>query len=170
MTTQIPPFWQTQNRALAITLATCGVPFAVDETGQPVPFVHIYDAASLRQYGSTYKGLPLKEAARRAFHAGHPGVIVYCFQRTPLLDRVCKAYDTAAASITGSQAAPLHLPHLQPEDVAAICAQFTKNRNAFTEGWKTARPYIRLEGETREERTAHGTTFIGSFRLEPLLP
>lgn len=169
--------YQTQNRALAITLATCGVPFAQDpEHGGDVPFIHLYDVAVLRRMKDEkgqprFKGEPLEVAARKAFQAGIPGLIVYNFQRTELCDRVLKAYDAHSLRLQQiDQGAPLAALTLkiEPEDAAALCCQFTKNRNIFARDWKKLRPYLHLPGAS-EQRTEGGKTIIiGSFKLTPL--
>jgi hypothetical protein len=169
--------YQTQNRALAVTLATCGVPFARDpERDCDVPFVHLYSVDILRRMRGAdgqplFKGLPLEDAARQAFHSGRPCFIVYNFRRTELCDRVLRAYDAHSRGLTGEQSPglPPMIPlEIEPEQAAILCAQFTHNRNIFTTGWKTAQPYLHYAGSSTEEKDGTKTVIIGSFRLVPL--
>lgn len=170
--------FQTTNRAVAITLATCGVPFAKDEvSGADIPFVHIYDIAVIRAMKAPdgaprFKGLPLEEAARRAFRAGLPGLLVYNFLRDELCERILKAYNAHSQALAGADAggvpANLTLSTVEPEDAAILCAQFTKNRNIFTHGWKAVRPFLHLPGTSDQRTEAGKTVIVGSFRLVPL--
>jgi len=169
--------YQTKNRAVAITLATCGVPFVKDRlSGRDLAFVHIYDAAILRQIKDgqgepRYKGWPAEKAAIDAFRRGIPGLMVYSFQRTPLCERVLKAYDRHSKAIAAADAGGLPAPltlNIEPEDAAVLCAQFTKNRNIFNHGWKAVRPYLHLPGASDTRTESGKTVIVGSFRLVPL--
>lgn len=157
-------FWQTQNTALAVTLATCGVPFAKDETGNDVPVLNIYDGATLKRLG--YSGWQLEDAARDAFRTGKRGLVVYQFETCLLLDRILKAYDTYSEGIRKSETdgVPMDSVDVSPEDVARICCQFTKNRNVFVEGWRQVRPIVIEHGATRSYEENGRRVTEGSFK------
>lgn len=157
------PIFQTQNTALAVTLATCGVPFPTDERGHPVPFVHFYDAPTLRRLG--YQGWAPLDAARDAARTGKRGNVVYNFERTDRLDDVIRIWDKHSLSIkeadSAGRAAILTIP-VDPQMVALICCQCLKNRSMMLEGWKTASPYYVVHGPTRQESA---TVTVGSYKL-----
>lgn len=161
------PLFQTQNAALATTLATCGVPFYKDSAGTPCPFLNIYDAETLRRLG--YKGIPLEEAARQAWRSGKKGILVYSFERTELCDRLIRSYDKQSASIAADDAnspIPTETPlDIEPEIAARLCCQYVKNRNWFTTFWRGSTPFLSLEGD-KHTTTENGKSItVGSFKL-----
>jgi len=169
--------YQTADTPLAVTLATCGVPFDADpRTGQPMPFLHYYSAEILAKLGYKGSGLTIEEAARDALNRGRSGQIVYCFQRVAPIEDVLKAYQRHAAAIAAAnQTAGGHgsqvlarMPAVPPDLAAQICCQFAANRSAMLTGWKTAVPWIHYPGEMREESEGGVTYRVGSFKLVPL--
>jgi hypothetical protein len=164
-TKPLPPLFQTQNTALAVTLATCGVPFATDPNGNAIPFLNIYDAARLELLG--YKGWSLREAAHDAWKKGKPGKIIYNFQRTEELEKVIKGFDKRSAILAHPEFKDTDttLPHLSPEEYGALCCQLLHNRKMLLEGWKTAMPHISIMGATHSQSENGREVTVGSFKV-----
>jgi len=162
------PLFQTQNTALAVTLATCGVPFAEDEHGHAAPFLNIYDAEILRRHG--YGGQPIEQAALDAHRRGIAGKITYNFQRTPALEKVIKGFDSHMLAIRSPELAQLPPPVLAiDEEVAGrLCAQLMFNRKAIIDGWKTAIPMVAIYGAMQKDTSGDRTEVRGSFKVYSL--
>lgn len=141
--------FQTQNTALAVTLATLGVPFATSASGQPAPFLNIYDPGILKRLG--YTGWNLEDAARDAHKHGRPGIVHYQFQRTPLLEKITAAYNKRHDQISSADfgaAAPPEEIDIDPELAARLACQLLKNRSDMIAGWKSAVPMLVIPGNT----------------------
>lgn len=144
--------FQTQNTALAVTLATLGIPFATSDSGQPAPFLNIYDPGILKRLG--YTGWNLEDAARDAHAKGRPGIVHYQFQRTPLLEQIIAAYnkrhEQIGAADHGLSPAPEEID-IDPEIAARLACQLLKNRSDMISGWKSAVPMLVIPGGTSSE-------------------
>lgn len=123
--------FQTNDTALANTLALCGVPAPKDERGQPVPQIMIYDTAALRKLG--YRGTSVDEAAKQAMKDGKAGVRVFQFEPSPLLDRIVKAHNQAAAWLKAGK--NINLPEVEPADVASIVLAANQMRRKMLSAW-----------------------------------
>jgi hypothetical protein len=167
MTNQI---FQTQNTALAVTLATLGVPFAQTENGHPAPFLNIYDPACLRKLG--YTGWNLQEAAADAHAKGRPGNVHYQFQRTPTLETVVSAYNARHYQIVAADfSTPPEEIDIPPALAAKFACQLLKNRGDLIAGWKTAVPMLAIPGDTHtasDPERAGGKIITGSCKLVSL--
>lgn len=170
--------YQHRNLALAVTLATCGVPFPKDREGNDVPFIHFYDVVTLRkmkdeQGRPRYKGWEPMAAAQDAWRNGLRGTVVYQSLHCELLEKILRAYDKHSqmliAADEGGAPAICNL-QIQPEEAARLCCQFTKNRNVFQEGWQKVVPYLEIAGPLRREPDGDRTVFVGSFKLTRLKP
>lgn len=169
-------FYQHKNLALAVTLATCGVPFPVDDGGRPVPFIHFYDGATLKKIlgpdgAPLYAGWNVQDAARDAWQRGYRGTVVYQSQRCEMLERILKAYDKHSDLIARSEASGLPIQttlDIDPETAARLCCQFTKNRNTFQEGWRTVVPYVEISSTSRRTTEGGHTAIVGKRTLARL--
>ena len=170
------PLFQTQNTALAVTLATCGVPFDQHpRTGQPMPFLNYYSREILLGLGYKNSGLSLDDAARDAWQKGRCGLLVYVLQKVDPFEAVVKAFDEHSSMIARADEAagragmqPLSALRVAPEIAAQICCQFAKNRKVMTEGWRTAIPWILLPGDVTTTRESGVEYRVGSMKLYQL--
>lgn len=118
------PYFQTDNTALANALALCGCKPPVDDRGQPIPQIMLYDAETLRRMG--YSGLTADEGAKRAMKERRPGVRVFQFQRTEDLERIVTAFSKAHAEMEAGE--NIVADTVDFEDVAAICYAVNRMR------------------------------------------
>jgi hypothetical protein len=127
------PYFQTDNTALALALAICGVPAPVDDAGNPVPQLMFYDKDTLRRWG--YKDMPMDEAAMRAIKARRAGKRVFQFQRTPELNRITEAFNKARTILKAGD--NITIGNMEVEDVAMVIASTKdlseKMMSAFSE-------------------------------------
>lgn len=144
-------YFQTNNTALAIALATCGVPAPKNEKGQPVPQIMLYDLATLKRLG--YHGLTADEAAARAMRDHRPGVRVFQFERTPTLERVVKAFNQAHAWMEDGQ--NIHLEEINPEHVACIVYATNRMRRKMLSAF-TIPAFISSDSSTVGAKTPDG--------------
>jgi hypothetical protein len=164
--------YQTQNFALAVTLATCGVPFYTEDGGNPV--LNIYKPDTLRnKYGTRYRGMELEAAVRKAVEDGNPGEVTYCFQRTADLDRIIKAYNEQMQAIEGADPTKATSPNgelasMEPDEAARFGAQWSHNRKKLAQAWKGAQPMIAVPGNSRTETQGSKTVTVGSMKLMSL--
>jgi hypothetical protein len=167
--------YQTQNFALALTLATCGVPFFTDE-GQSHPILNVYSAEILRtKYGNRYKGLDLEKAAGAAHNDGNQGQVTYCFERTETLERILNAYGSQAAQYQGDATdGPTieagEFVDMEPEDAARICCQLIHNRKKLINAWKGCTPIIAIPGGSKTEKHGEKSVTVGSMKLMSINP
>jgi hypothetical protein len=154
------PYFQTDNTALALALAICGVPAPLDEAGNPIPQLMFYDRAILRRWG--HEGMAMDAAALRAIQTRQAGKRVFQFQRTPDLERIVTAFKKAEDA--ERQGEPVEAGSLEVEDVARVV--FMTNRlnrkmmSAFSEI-----PCFITEGNAQGEREKDGVSWkaSGSF-------
>lgn len=158
--------YQTQNFALALTLATCGVPFTTKDGLSPI--LNVYSAELLRnKYGTRYRGLTLDEAAQRAYDDGNAGAVTYCFESTPQLAAILSAYNRQLEAIE-KDSPTVELAAMEPEEAAALCAQLIHNRKKLLTAWKQAKPLISVRGQSRTETQGHKTVTVGSMKVYSL--
>lgn len=119
-------YFQTDNPALAVTLALCGVP-APETAAGPMPILMLYTIEHLRSFG--YANMPAMEAAHRARREGKAGKRIFQFQRTETLERVLDGWRKAeSAHLTGE---PMELNDPNPEDVAKWAFYFNEQRRVL---------------------------------------
>ena len=141
--------FQTKDTALATTLATLGVPFAKNDSGQLVAFLNVYDPGILKKLG--YKGWKMLAAAKDAHAKRRPGVIHYQFEKTPLLLAVVEAFNTRQAQIKDqdfARTAPAEDIDIEPAVAARFACQLMNNRFDLINAWQTAVPMLSVPGET----------------------
>lgn len=160
--------FQTQNTALAVTLATCGIPIPKLESGKYCPFLNVYNAEILAKLG--YRGLDIETAVRTAHKEGKPGDIFYNFVRCPDQSRVCKAFGKQESLMReaerhGDGPTSTGTCTLNIDEAARFAAQLLTNRKKLASQWLLATPFILLEGEVTFEPSDDGetATVVGSF-------
>jgi len=166
--------FQTQNAALALTLATCGVPRPRNEKGELLPCENRYDASTLRALG--YGGWELEAAVEHAWKKGIRGVVTYNFEKSDFQAQIVAAWDKKSEAIkkqdTSSKAYEVKAEEidLPPFVIAQICCQLLKNRLRFLEEWREVRPLLVFSGPTRKEFDAESGkwTIVGSFKARTL--
>lgn len=138
--------FQTNDTALANTLALCGVPAPKDERGQPIPQIMLYDAVMLRNLG--YKDMTADEAAQKAMKDRKAGVRVFQFVPSPLLDRIVKAHKQAIAWL--DEGGDIHLPETEAEAVASIVLSANQMRRKMLSAWNIPALFVSTESGGKE--------------------
>lgn len=145
------PYFQTDNTALALALAICGVPAPANEAGEPVPQLMLYDRSILRRWG--YVGTLMDIAAAQAIRKRQVGKRIFQFQRTPDLERIVEAFRRATEAEERGE--PVEAESMEVEDVTRVV--FMTNRlskkmmSAFAEI-----PCFITEGNAAGEREKDG--------------
>lgn len=163
--------YQTQNLALAVTLATCGVPF-YEADGQHCPVLNIYSAETIRamkdRHGlAVYKGWTLEKAAEHAWKNGREGRVVFCFKWTPDLSEIVKAYNAQHAALDAPES-PGEPLDVAPAIAAKLACQLLHNRKMLRDAWKRPTPLIAVSGNTQTEDRNGAKVTTGSVKLMSL--
>lgn len=164
--------YQTQNLALATTLATCGVPF-YEADGKLCPVLNIYSPEIIRamrdQHGlPRYKGWQLEKAVRHAWENGREGRVVFCFQRTPELEQIVSAYNAQRAAIEKEEPSTEPL-NIDPAEAARLACQFSHNRKFLRDAWKHPVPLIFItSGVSTVKGENERSTTTGSAKIMSL--
>ena len=168
--------YQTQNTALAVTLATFGVPYWRDARGMEVRYLNLYDADLLKKMG--YAGRDIFEAATDAHLRGRNGIIVYNFERNGTLEKIIKGFESrgeklaalSAVAATDVAVDPI-LPRpldISPEAAGELCCQWAANRRRMISEWPKAPAYVSISGSAKTENAGDKIITVGSFKLVSL--
>lgn len=145
------PYFQTNNTALAVSLALNGVPAPKDDRGQPVPQIMLYSPSKLRGMG--YKNMTADAAASKAMADKRAGMRVFQFERTPDLETIVTAFQrTHHAMEAGNNVA---LEKIDNADVAAVVYAANRMRQRMLECW-TLPAFITSEDQLTGEKTKDG--------------
>ncbi len=121
--------FSTKDAALAVTLATAGIPWADPN----------------RRCTNTYPDKVLLKAGKTAeemIRAGLPGEVMYAFQHVPELERIL---DDFAVVFKDQEGALTEIPELTKRQIALIAMTALKNRRTFSEDWKKHTPHVRID-------------------------
>jgi len=144
--------WDTTNKALALALSTCGVPWL--DPQKPCTNEYTPDMLSAAGYSTI----------EEAMAAGFAGKVTYFFERVDGLDRMLKAFDDQQAANKEAKFAGNvgEIADIEPEVAMRVCCQVLKNRPDFFKLWKKMIPDIRIEntGKPRRKTNADGSTTI----------
>lgn len=158
----------TQDALLAACLYFSGVPFW-DERW---PCIHRYNAGILNKLG--YSGLPLEEAANKAFAARKRGNIEYVFKWPKELPALVKAFhDEESKVLKGEGTAAQRLSEIMelnvsPEErLVRISCLMLKMRVQFMRLWESVTPRLRIGGPGKGE-TQGNVTRYGPWKDIPL--
>lgn len=119
---------RTKDFALAVTLASAGIPFASNERW----CVNTYPAHILAKAGMT---------ADEMIAAGKAGELYFCFQQTPDVDRIVEDFNL----LFKGKGFTLDLPHVSTRDIARIVMTGLKNRGVIASSWQKHEPHVRIE-------------------------
>lgn len=145
------PYFQTNNTALAVSLALCGVPAPKDDKGRAVPQIMLYSAGKLRGMG--YREMTADEAASRALREKRPGMRVFQFERTPDLEIIVKAFQRAHTEMeAGSN---VQLEKIDSPDVAAVVYAASRMRNRMLDCFSMP-AFITSEEQVNGAKTPDG--------------
>lgn len=173
--------WQTNNLALAVTLFTCGVPFFAVGDRKLVLFnlytVELLSAMLDTRGRKLWDGMTIDEAANAAWKSGRKGNVQYCFDRTPALEGIVKAYNQQSADSKRAMEQPfgtdLGVPAgvISPteQDVARIASQLFANRKWLADQWRKTVPFVAVSGRHKLGKETDGTTITtGSGKIYSL--
>lgn len=173
--------WDTNNLALAVTLFTCGVPF-YSVGDKKLVLYNLYTvellSAMLDSRGrKLWEGMTIDQAANAAWKSGRKGIVKYCFDRTPALEPIVKAYNQQSADSKRAMEQPfgtdLGVPAgvISPteQDVARIASQLFANRKWLSNEWRKATPFVAVSGRHKLGKESDGTTITtGSGKIYSL--
>ena len=163
------PF-RTQDALLAACLYFAGVPFF-----DPLqPCVHRYNADILKRFG--YTGMPIEEAAKKAWDAKKRGNIDYMFKRPKELRQLLKAFHDEEHQITkgaGTAAerisAIMAMEKIEPEErMIRIACLLLKMRLQFMRLWESQVPRLRIQNVGAPEDIGNGAVRYPGWKEIPL--
>lgn len=163
------PF-RTQDALLAACLYFAGVPFW--ETRQPC--VHRYNADILNRLG--YSGIPLQEAAEKAWASKKRGNVEYLFKWPKEMRRLIKAFHDEERQITkgeGTAAERLSkimaLENVEPEErLIRVACLLYKMRIQFMRLWESQVPRLRIMNPGEPEELSSNVTRYPGWKEIPL--
>lgn len=163
------PF-RTQDALLAACLYFAGVPFWDDRQ----PCFHRYDADILNRLG--YSGIPLEEAATKAWSAKKRGNIEYLFKWPKEMRHLIKAFHDEENQITkGEGTAAERLSYLMglenietEERLIRVACLLLKMRLQFMRLWEKVVPRLRIQNPGEPEELGGNITRYPGWKEIPL--
>ena len=160
----------TQDALLAACLYFAGVPFW--DARQPC--IHRYNAEILNRLG--FSGMPLEEAAHKAYAARKRGHIEYLFKWPKEMRGLLKAFhDEENQVLKGEGTAAERLANImamrkiQPEErVIRIACLLLKMRIQFMRLWESQIPRLRISNTGMPEEIRAGVTSYPGWKEIPL--
>jgi hypothetical protein len=162
------PF-HTQDALLAACLYFAGIPF----WNPLLPCIHRYNSKILNRLG--YSGIPLEEAAQKAFKSGKRGNVEYLFKWPQELRSLIKAFHEEETNITkGEGTAAERLSQImeskmEPEErLIRIACLVLKMRLQFMRLWESQTPRLRIDNQKEPQTTLDGVKRHAGWKDIPL--